>query len=368
MMGKTSRIMTVLPPKEGFAPGCVGAIGLLVQCLAQPQDLIVGKALNNLPFSGLHYLEISKRWHSFFIKNNSYRYGVARLVQKYRPCLIEIHNRPEIALYIARKYPYIPVSLTLHNDPLSMRGLKKAKERQYIVNKIHVVVVSEWVKERFLSSQVKGSVTILPNYIDFNKLPQYIPISKRKKTILFVGRVVADKGADIFVTLCCKLLQVDPTWNIEIIGADRFSPNSPETPFIKKIHQQLQHTQIRMIGYLPYDQVLKKISEASIVIMPSRWPEPFGMTALEAMACGTPLLVSAVGALPKVVGNGALLMDPTNIEQAFQGLMQLVFDQNLREQLSFYAKEQAYQYNSEQALQALNSFRKQICPIFQGNL
>ncbi|CAI3933020.1 glycosyltransferase family 4 protein [Commensalibacter papalotli (ex Botero et al. 2024)] len=368
MMGKTSRIMTVLPPKEGFSPGCVGAIGLLVQCLAQPQDLIVGKALDCLPFVGLHYLEISKSWYSLFIQSNAYRCGVSRLVQKYRPCLVEIHNRPEIALYIAQKYPYIPVSLTLHNDPLSMRGLKKNIERHKIVEKLHVVAVSEWVKDRFLSGQVKGSVTILPNYIDCKKLPQYIPIPERKKNILFVGRVVADKGADIFVALCCKLLQVDPSWNIEIIGADRFKSNSPETPFIQKLRHQLRQTQIKMVGYLPYDQVLQKISEASIVIMPSRWPEPFGMTALEAMACGTPLLVSAVGALPKVVGNGALLMDPTNIEQAFQQLIRLVKNQDLREQLSLYAKEQAFRYNSEQALQALNSFRKQICPQLQGNL
>lgn len=367
MMSKTSRVMTVLPPKEGFAPNSVGAIGLLVQCLAQPEDLIVGRALNHLPFAGLHYLEIGKRWYSPFIKNRAYRYGLAFLIRKYRPSLIEIHNRPEIALYIANKYPYIPVSLTLHNDPLSMRGLKTKKERQNILRKIYVIGVSHWIKERFLSNQVSGKITVLPNYIDFKKVPQYIPIAQRKKTILFIGRVVADKGVDIFVTLCRRLLQLDPTWQVEIIGADRFSLHSAETPFIQKLRNQIKQTSIQMIGYLPHDCVLQKISEASVVIIPSRWPEPFGMTALEAMACGTPLLVSAVGALPTVVGEGALLMNPTQIEYAFEQLLRLVQDQDLQEKLSIKAREQAYCYNSEQALQTLTQFRQQICPTLQDS-
>lgn len=364
----TPRIMTVLPPKEGFSPDCVGAIGLLIQSLAVPQDLIVGRALTSLPFAGLHYLEISQSWYASFFKNKSYQYGLACLIKKHRPCLIEIHNRPEIALYIARKFPKVPISLTLHNDPLSMRGLKKTVERQYIVDKIHIVAVSQWVKERFLSHQIQGNITILPNHIDLKKIPQYVPIPHRKKTILFVGRVVADKGVDIFVTLCKKILQNDPTWQVEIIGADRFSPNSPDTPFIQKLRQQLKNTSIKMMGYLPYDQVLQKISEASTVIMPSRWPEPFGMTALEAMACGTPLLVSSVGALPKIVGNGALLMDPTNMTTAFKLLQKILNDQNLQEQISLQAKEQAYQYSSEHAVQALNHFRKTICPMLQKNI
>lgn len=357
--------MTVLPPKEGFSPNCVGAVGLLVHRLAQPEDLIVGKVLNNLPFTGAHYLEVSKTWSSVFMKNKSYAYGVACLVKKYTPCLIEIHNRPDIALYIAQKFPQIPVSLTLHNNPLSMRGLKTKTERQKIIKILHIIAVSQWVKDRFLSDDIVGNVKVLSNHIDLTEVPEYVPIHQREKTILFVGRVVADKGADIFVSICQQLLKEDPTWKIEMIGADRFDPNSPQTPFIQKLCQKITYEQIKMIGYLPYNLVLQKMSQASVVIMPSRWEEPFGMTALEAMACGTPLLVSAVGALPQVVGEGALLMDPKKPEEAFSLLSLLLRNYQLQKELSEKGRKQAFLYNTEKALFKLTAYRRQICPVLE---
>ncbi|MDI2112156.1 glycosyltransferase family 4 protein [Commensalibacter nepenthis] len=354
--------MTVLPPKEGFSPDCVGAVGLLVRRLAQPNDLIVGRALTNLPFSGLRYLEISKNWFSIFMKNKAYRHGVAGFVKKYRPCLIEIHNRPEIALFIAQRFPRIPVTLTLHNDPLLMRGLKTSIERKKMLRKVHVVAVSQWVKDRFLSHHVTGNVTILPNMIDFQEIPAYVPITERQRTILFVGRVVADKGADLFVQICEQFLQIDPTWTVEMIGADRFDVNSPQTPFIQQLKQQIKSKQIYMTGYLPYDQVLQKMAHASAVIMPSRWSEPFGMTALEAMACGTPLLVSSVGALPQIVGQGGVFIDPKKTEQAAIMLSKLLNDIQLQQELSTKARQQAFLYNKPDALQRLVAFRKRICP------
>ncbi|OUI78136.1 hypothetical protein HK18_08770 [Commensalibacter intestini] len=366
-MNNTSKIMTVLPPKEGFSPNCVGAVGLLVHRLAQSADLIVGRALNSLPFTGAHYLEVSKTWSSVFMNNKSYGYGVACLVKKHNPCLIEIHNRPDLALYIAQKFPQIPVSLTLHNNPLSMRGLKTKIERQKLLQKLHVVAVSQWVKDRFLSDDVVGDVKVLPNHIDLTEVPEYVPINQREKTILFVGRVVADKGADIFVSICQQLLKEDPTWKIEMVGADRFAPNSPQTPFIQKLRHQINHDQIQMTGYLPYDQVLQKMSKASAVIMPSRWEEPFGMTALEAMACGTPLLVSAVGALPQVVGEGALLIDPQKPEEAFILLSSLLKNHQLQKELSEKGIRQASLYNAEEALLKLVAYRTKICSALNIN-
>ena len=51
------------------------------------------------------------------------------------------------------------------------------------------------------------------------------------------------------------------------------------------------------------------MSKAAIVVVPSRWEEPFGMVALEAMACGAALITTRCGNLPSVAGEAALYVD-----------------------------------------------------------
>ncbi|MDI2091574.1 glycosyltransferase family 4 protein [Commensalibacter oyaizuii] len=368
MTKPSSNIMTVLPPKEGFSQDCAGAIGLLVRRLAKPNDLIVGQSTASPPFKGLRYLEISLGWRRFLGKNRAYLYGIIRYIKQYQPVMVEIHNRPEIALSIAKKFPDIVVSLTLHNDPVGMRRAKIAAERQLLLQKLHVVTVSEFLKQRFLSDNVRGEVTVLSNSIDLRAVPSYIPIDHREKTILFVGRMVADKGADLFIQICQRILLIDPSWKIEMIGADRFFKNSQETSFIKQLRHQIKNDQVVMRGYLPHDEVLKRMATVKVIIIPSRWPEPFGMTALEAMACGTPLLVSSRGALPQIVGNAALIIDPEQIEDCVQQLLRLIQDKVLQEYLSQQALMQVQRYNVSDALAVLTSFRKQICPLLKAGI
>ena len=65
-----------------------------------------------------------------------------------------------------------------------------------------------------------------------------------------------------------------------------------------------------MLGYRPHADVLAAMARAAIVVVPSRWQEPFGLTALEAMACGAALVCSPRGGLPEVGGDAALYADP----------------------------------------------------------
>lgn len=69
--------------------------------------------------------------------------------------------------------------------------------------------------------------------------------------------------------------------------------------------------------------------------------EGFGLMPLEAMSCGTPVLVSRVSSLPEIVGSGGWLVDPTDLEEITEGLLTLLQDSALREQLAHCALEQA---------------------------
>ena len=117
------RFVTVLPPREGFGPGRAGAIGLLVcrLALADGVTTVIGGPQTGDPFRDVTFEAIAPVWFLPLSANHRYAYAVARRLREMQPDLVEVHNRPDIALTLARLLPRIPVCLFLHNDPQGMR-------------------------------------------------------------------------------------------------------------------------------------------------------------------------------------------------------------------------------------------------------
>ncbi|MBS0990148.1 glycosyltransferase family 4 protein, partial [Acetobacter okinawensis] len=129
------------------------------------------------------------------------------------------------------------------------------------------------------------------------------------------------------------LLPRYPTWQATIIGADRFGPASPQTDFLARLQEQAHGAGVSMAGYQPHAQVLQAMSHAAIVVVPSRWAEPFGMAALEAMGCGAAVLTSRNGGLPEVAGQAALYASPDDLPGMVAALERLMSDATLRAHL-----------------------------------
>ncbi len=85
-------------------------------------------------------------------------------------------------------------------------------------------------------------------------------------------------------------------------------------------------------GYVPNDELPLWYNAADVFAYPSLY-EGFGLPVLEAQACGTPVLTSSVSALPEAAGDGALLVDPYDVEAIAEGLHRLLTDEPLRETL-----------------------------------
>ncbi len=297
----------MLPPKEGFSPGAVGAIGLLVHRLvrAGAPGVVIGRANAAAPFADVRFQAVRLGWG--FSNAARYAVGVAAAIRALRPALIEVHNWPEVALRLVRTD--VPVTLILNNDPQGMRGAKTAAERARLLNALAgVATSSEWLRGRLLDGVDAPArpPVVLHNCID---LPEPPPAA-REELILFAGRMVRDKGADSFVAACALALPQLPGWGAEMIGADRFRPDSPETPFQRHLRPRAEAAGVMLRGHQPNDVVLDAMRRAAIVVVPSRWPEPFGLVAAEAMAHGAALICSDRGGLPEVAGDAALYIDP----------------------------------------------------------
>ncbi|MFT9216715.1 MAG: glycosyltransferase family 4 protein [Acetobacter malorum] len=321
------RVLTVLTPRERFAPGEAGAIALLVRRMAESAETVVGLPPAGQPFARVRFVPVVPVFRPFS-RIQRYAAGVARVARSVRPDLIEVHNRPDVALALRKACPGLPIVLVLHNDPCGMRRARTAAEREHLGQAVAIVAVSEWVRGRFISQGVTSCVRVLPNSLDLSALPP--PAEQRDPVLLFAGRIVADKGADAFVEACARILPRHAGWRAEMIGADRFGPDSPETPFLNALRPQAEQAGVVLRGYQPHEAVMQAMSRAAVVAVPSRWPEPFGMAALEAMGCGAAVVASHRGGLPDVVGDAGLYADPDEPNDLADVLERLITSPALR--------------------------------------
>lgn len=99
-------------------------------------------------------------------------------------------------------------------------------------------------------------------------------------------------------------------------------------------------------GYVVGDELVPLFKNAQFFVMPSLY-EGFGMTVLEALATGTPSIISKVGSLPEVAGDAAFYVNPLDTQEIAEALMKFATDENFR--LSFVAKglEQAKKFDWE---------------------
>jgi glycosyltransferase involved in cell wall biosynthesis len=105
---------------------------------------------------------------------------------------------------------------------------------------------------------------------------------------------------------------------------------------------------VRFPGFLKEADIAAVYSAATVFIFPSLY-EGFGLPPLEAMACGTPCVVSNSSSLPEVTGRAAMMFNPTSVEQLVECVARVLKDQGLREKLRAEGLRQSALFSWERA-------------------
>ncbi len=161
--------------------------------------------------------------------------------------------------------------------------------------------------------------------------------------VLFVSTLEPRKGVDTLIAAFARVADQIPD-DLIIVGMrgwywDKFSTQAQSTGFAPRIH---------FIDYIPPDELPLIYNLARAFVFPSRY-EGFGLTPLEAMACGVPVICSNAASLPEVVGDAGILIAPDDVEGLAQAMVQVGRDAQLRAELRERGLKQARKFSWERA-------------------
>jgi glycosyltransferase involved in cell wall biosynthesis len=162
----------------------------------------------------------------------------------------------------------------------------------------------------------------------------YLARLPREPFLLFVGDLRPDKGIDVLLAAYARLRGAPP---LVLIGK-----RWPESPAAMPAN-------VHFLEKWPNAAVRAAWQRAEIGVVPSVWPEPFGIVVIEALAAGTPVVASRAGGIPEIIGDGreGLLVPPGEPGPLADALERLLADPALRTCMSLAARARARRYTAE---------------------
>jgi len=229
-----------------------------------------------------------------------------------------IHAHDWLVAFAARTLKHgskLPLIATMHATEEGRQGGLYAPLQQYIHSVEWLLTYEAWrviCCTRAMRAEVQRSlrtppdkVRVVPNGIDPRRLQvcgtdEELAAFRRRwaapeeRIVVFVGRLVPEKGVDILVEAAPEVLKEHPRTRFIVAGAGDHAQLA-ERATIRGVRDRVTFT-----GFLPEEDLPKLYAVAEVAAFPSRY-EPFGIVALEAMAAGAPVVTSDIGGFREVV-------------------------------------------------------------------
>ncbi|MBI2018961.1 glycosyltransferase family 4 protein [Candidatus Daviesbacteria bacterium] len=237
-----------------------------------------------------------------------------------------------------------------------------------VQNADHIVTISNCSKQDIISQYAaeKGKITVAYPGYDQDKFKIQnskfkIEEIKRKykigdNYIIYVGTVQPRKNLTRLIEAVSRIEDL----KLVIVGKSRGEGREGW------MYQEILDTpkkfgiedRVKFLGFVPTEDLPYLLSGAEVFVLPSLW-EGFGIPVLEAMACGSPVIVSNISSLPEVVGSAGLLVDPYSTDQIEQAIRTIVTDKKLQQKYSKKGLLQAKKFSWEKmARTVLKVFEK----------
>lgn len=259
-----------------------------------------------------------------------------------------IHNAPAPLSYLRRQFPHAQLVLYAHNQlfntysPREIRNIIRMTDR--------IVCVSQFIADDLLrrSGMPTDKIFVVYNGIDTQR---FIPSKQgdasqalqHAPVILFLGRVVPEKGPDLLVQAAARLAQKEINFQLRIVGSSNFNCNDQPSAYERHL-RELAAPLGSLVEFLPFvdrHAVVGALNQADIYVVPSNWDDPCPLTVLEGLSCGKPMVVSRRGGIPEIASDAALYFSPPDAGGLADQLEQLLRDPKKRHDLGCAARRRA---------------------------
>ena len=276
---------------------------------------------------------------------------VAQAIRAREPAFVLAHNAPVLP-WLLRDTEH-RVVLYEHNDLL--RTYSRRESARMLDSVAAIVCVSDSLAERTratLPGQLAERVRVVRNGIDCER---FTPVTNdegaasathdARLRIVFVGRIIAEKGPDVLLRAAERLGR--PDLEYLLVGSQGFARDSPLSPYEHELRRLADEVtaasgaDIRFEPFVDRSELPALLRSADLLVVPSRWAEPSGLTAAEGLATGLPVIVSRVGGLPDVVGSAGVLVEPDDPAALAKAIAMLADDPEARRQMSQRARAHA---------------------------
>ncbi len=268
--------------------------------------------------------KIQKNLFSLTHKNGYYHYTIEYFLHE---TLRQIKSKHYDAVIIENRPGYILTAknsiqtrwvLHLHNNFLN-RETRSAKE--ILTGYDGVINISDFITQQVqaVNPDYKRCLTV-HNAIDIERFTHARAFDRAKHglnkqhfVIVYSGRLTKEKGI-LQLVQAIKTLNL-PNLRLIIIGASAYGKDKVLSPFILQLKEEAEpiKEQIIFTGFVNYQQVPSYLKMGDLAVIPSIWEEPFGLTVVEAMAAGLPLITTRSGGIPEICEDVACIVERENI-------------------------------------------------------
>lgn len=211
-----------------------------------------------------------------------------------------------------------------------------------------IITISQTSKEEIIRfyPDAEGKVTVIP--LGVHEKYRYMPEITKEKQILCVGSINVRKNV-ISVIEAYEMLPENLGYKLVIVG-NFFGNFSLDEKTMRIFERATKNDNIIFKQNLDDEALICEYNRATCLIFPSFY-EGFGLPPLEAMACGTPVIVSNASSMPEVCGDAAVYIDPYDINDISTKMQKLLKDKVLQKKMISKGFERAESFSWERAVQ-----------------